>query len=120
MARIMFTARLVREVSERVRPLAGDVFTIDTTGTRTDGGQYYTDAGGVHDWRGTEGARHAVAWMIGGALGTVTAGGPEIPAEDARYFAEVLKACAVGGEPRRQNARHWEKVGRTYAGEVVR
>lgn len=119
MARITFTARLVREVSERVRAVAGDAFTIDTTGTHTNGGQFYTDGGKVHDWRGPEGARHAVAWMIGGALGTVTAGGPELPVDDARYFVEVLKAAGAGSVPRQQNADHWETVGRHHAATMV-
>jgi hypothetical protein len=115
-----FTARLVREVSNRVGLITDGLFTVETQGTQTHGGSHYTDPEGVHDWRGPEGARHACAWMIGGALGTVAAKNSEIPEGDARYLQEVLAACGGGSTPRQQNADHWQQIGRERAQAVPR
>lgn len=116
--RIRFGTTTVREVSERVKRITVGKFGLDETrATRTDGTAYYADTAREHDWRGPEGARHACAWMIGGALGMAQGGALEIPEDDAAYLRHVLTTAGEGSQARKDRAAEWEKIGRDKAAE---
>lgn len=109
MADVKFTKGMMRKLADQVEQFTGGTFGLSGTGADLGNGVRYIDKHTHTVWFGSDGAREASAYLIGGALEYAKSGKGEIP-DDMLWVRDVQDAYSP-----KQRFRNWEEKGRERA-----